>query len=104
MTTDDRDLWEEHADWWQSGFTDGIGRIRPYLRKDSRIEEVQKEFFSPLIHRPMSVYVNARIRNGLRLKRMGEPASFVARAPEYTDAAQISRLLFLRAEKLTRSG
>jgi len=78
-------------------------RIGPYLREDSSIEEVQKDVFIPFIHRPMNVYVNSLIESGLLLTRMEEPApppGFLARAQEYTDAAEIPRLLFLRAEKL----
>ena len=78
-------------------------RIGAYLREDSSIEEVQKDVFIPFIHRPMHRYVNALIDNGLLLTRMEEPApppGFLARAPEYTDAAEIPRLLFLRTEKL----
>jgi hypothetical protein len=67
---------------------------------------VQKDVFIPFIHRPMHVYVNALIDHGLLVTRMEEPApppGFLARAPEYTDAAEIPRLLFLRAEKTTVS-
>ncbi|HEU5083706.1 MAG TPA: class I SAM-dependent methyltransferase, partial [Acidimicrobiales bacterium] len=78
-------------------------RIGAYLREDKTIEEVQKDVFIPFIHRPLHRYVNALIANGLLLTRMEEPApppGFLARAPEYTDAAEIPRLLFLRTEKL----
>ena len=78
-------------------------RIGPYLREDSTIEEVAKDVFMPFIHRPMHRYVNALIANGLLLTHMEEPApppGFLARAPEYTDAREIPRLLFLRAEKI----
>ena len=78
-------------------------RIGAYLREDSSIEEVEKGVFIPFIHRPMHRYVNAMIANGLLLTCMEEPApppGFLTRAPEYTDAAEIPRLLFLRAEKL----
>ena len=78
-------------------------RIGPYLREDATVEEVQKDVFIPFIHRPMHRYVNALIRNGLLVTHMDEPApppGFLARAPEYTDAAEIPRLLFLRTEKL----
>lgn len=80
-------------------------RIGAYLREDSSIEEVQKDVFIPFIHRPMNIYVNALIRNELLLTGMEEPApppGFLARAPEYTDAAHIPRLLFLRTEKIAR--
>lgn len=78
-------------------------RIGAYLREDSSIEEVEKDVFIPFIHRPMHRYVNALIANGLLLTHMEEPAppsGFLARAPEYADAALIPRLLFLRTEKL----
>ena len=77
-------------------------RIGAYLREDATIEEVEKDVFIPFIHRPLSRYVNALIDNGLLLTRIEEPApppGFLARAPEYTDAAEIPRLLFLRTEK-----
>ena len=78
-------------------------RIGAYLREDATVEEVQKGVFIPFIHRPMHRYVNALIANGLLLTHMEEPApppGFLARAPEYTDAVDIPRLLFLRTEKL----
>lgn len=78
-------------------------RIGAYLREDSTIEEVQKGVFIPFIHRPLHRYLNACIDSGLLLTRMDEPrppAGFLARAAEYTDAAEIPRLLFLRTEKL----
>lgn len=78
-------------------------RIGAYLREDKTIEEVQKDVHIPFIHRPLSRYLNALVANGLLLTRIEEPAppaGFLARAPEYTDAAEIPRLLFLRTEKL----
>ena len=78
-------------------------RIGAYLREDSTIEEVEKDVYIPFIHRPLHRYVNALAANGLVLTRMEEPApppGFLARAPEYTDAAEIPRLLFLRTAKL----
>lgn len=77
-------------------------RIGAYLREDASIEEVEKGIFIPFIHRPLHRYINALADNGLRLARMEEPApppGFLARAPEYTDAAHVPRLLFLRTEK-----
>jgi SAM-dependent methyltransferase len=73
-------------------------RIGPYLVEDESLEEVEKGVFIPFIHRPLSRYVNALIRNGLMLTRMEEPApppGFLARAEEYLDAATIPRLLLL---------
>ena len=78
-------------------------RIGAYLREDASIEEVEKNVFIPFIHRPLHRYVNALSSNGLLVTHMEEPAppaGFLARAPEYTDAAEIPRLLFLRTEKL----
>ncbi len=77
-------------------------RIGPYLVEDKSLEEVDKDVFLPFIHRPLSRYVNAMAAAGLRIARMEEPApppGFLARADEYTAAATIPRLLFLRAEK-----
>jgi SAM-dependent methyltransferase len=80
-------------------------RIGPYLIEDSVVEEVDKGVFIPFIHRPLSRYVNALSDAGLLITRMEEPApppGFLARASEYEAAATIPRLLFLRAEKLSR--
>jgi SAM-dependent methyltransferase len=77
-------------------------RIGPYLVEDETVEEVEKGVFIPFIHRPLSRYLNALAEAGLTLRRMEEPApppGFLARAAEYTAAASIPRLLFLRCEK-----
>jgi SAM-dependent methyltransferase len=77
-------------------------RIGPYLREDSSMEEVQKGVFLRFVHRPLSRYVNAMASRGLLLERMLEPApppGFLARAPEYPDAATIPRLLALIARR-----
>lgn len=77
-------------------------RIGPYLVEDHTVEEVEKDVFIPFIHRPMSRYVNAMSEAGLVLARMLEPApppGFLARAPEYQEAASIPRLLVLVADK-----
>ena len=77
-------------------------RIGAYLREDSRVEEVQKNVFIPFIHRPLHRYVNALAGNGLLITHMDEPPpppGFLARAPEYHDAAMIPRLLLLCTEK-----
>ncbi|MDZ7673554.1 MAG: hypothetical protein U5K30_00555 [Acidimicrobiales bacterium] len=63
---------------------------------------MEKDVFIPFIHRPLSRYVNALATNDLVVTHMDEPApppGFLARAAEYTDAAEIPRLLFLRTEK-----
>jgi len=73
-------------------------RIGPYLVESSEIEEVQKGVFIPFIHRPLGRYVNALLDAGLSLERMLEPEpppGFLARAPEYGEAATIPRLLVL---------
>ena len=77
-------------------------RIGPYLVEDATIEQVENGVFIPFIHRPLSRYVNALAANGLLVTHMDEPApppGFLARAPEYREAATIPRLLFLRAER-----
>jgi len=77
-------------------------RIGPYLIEDETVEEVEKGVFIPFIHRPLSRYVNALAAHGLTLRRMEEPPpppGFLARAAEYTAAASIPRLLFLRSER-----
>jgi len=77
-------------------------RIGAYLREDSSVEEVQKGVFLRFVHRPLSRYVNVMAERGLVLERMLEPpppAGFLARAPEYPDAATIPRLLALIARR-----
>jgi ubiquinone/menaquinone biosynthesis C-methylase UbiE len=78
-------------------------RIGPYLVEDESVEEVEKGVFIPFIHRPLSRYVNGLAGHGLYVERMVEPsppAGFLARAPEYPDAATIPRLLLLVLRKL----
>ncbi len=78
-------------------------RIGPYLVEDRTLEEVDKDVWIPFMHRPLSRYVNALVRAGLLITRLEEPPpppGFLARAPEYEQAATIPRLLFLRAEKV----
>jgi SAM-dependent methyltransferase len=73
-------------------------RIGPYLVEDHSMEEVAPGVVLPFIHRPLSSYVNALAESGLTIERMEEPApppGFVARAPEYEQAATIPRLLML---------
>jgi SAM-dependent methyltransferase len=77
-------------------------RIGPYLTEQSVVEEVEKGVHIRFVHRPLSRYVNAMADAGLRLERMLEPAppaGFLARAPEYPDAASIPRLLTLVAAR-----
>jgi SAM-dependent methyltransferase len=78
-------------------------RIGPYLIEEERLEEVEKDVFIPFIHRPLSRYLNTMADHGLVLERMDEPPpppGFIARAVEYTDAATIPRLLYLRTRRL----
>jgi len=82
-------------------------RIGPYLVEDKSLEEVDKDVFLPFIHRPLSHYINAMAAVGLLITKMEEPApppGFLARADEYSGAATIPRLLFLRAEKVGQYG
>ncbi len=77
-------------------------RIGPYLVEDHSVEEIHPGVHLPFVHRPLSAYVNALIDAGLVLGRMLEPApppGFLAVADEYRDAADIPRLLYLRADK-----
>jgi ubiquinone/menaquinone biosynthesis C-methylase UbiE len=81
-------------------------RIGPYLVEDTTLEQVDNGVWIPFIHRPLSRYVNALIGAGMLLTAMLEPApppGFLARADEYSEAATIPRLLFLRAEKVRGS-
>ena len=74
-------------------------RIGPYLVEAETIEEVELGVHIRFIHRPLSRYVNALAANGLLIEQMVEPsppAGFLALAPEYTDAATVPRLLYLR--------
>ncbi len=77
-------------------------RIGPYLTDDLSMEEVAPGVILPFIHRPLSRYVNALLEAGFVLERMEEPAppeGFLAKAPEYREAASIPRLLLLRSVK-----
>lgn len=77
-------------------------RIGPYLTEDESVEQVAPGVFLPFIHRPLSRYVNALAGNGLLVRRMEEPPpppGFLAKAPEYAQAATIPRLLLLVADK-----
>ena len=77
-------------------------RIGPYLVESSQVEEVQKGVFIPFIHRPLGRYINTMIGAGLTLERMIEPSpppGFLAKAPEYREAATVPRLLVLVAKR-----
>ena len=78
-------------------------RIGPYLPEAVTIEEVEQGVHIRFVHRPLSRYVNALADRGLLLDRMIEPSpppGFLALAAEYTDAAHVPRLLYLRARKV----
>jgi SAM-dependent methyltransferase len=77
-------------------------RIGAYLTEQAVVEEVEKGVFIRFVHRPLSRYLNAMADVGLTLERMLEPApppAFLARAPEYLEAATIPRLLTLVARR-----
>ncbi|CAN5514116.1 class I SAM-dependent methyltransferase [soil metagenome] len=78
-------------------------RIGPYLHEAETIEEVELGIHIRFIHRPLSRYVNALAANRLLVERMVEPAppsGFLALAPEYTEAATVPRLMYLRLRKI----
>ncbi|MBA2626174.1 MAG: class I SAM-dependent methyltransferase [Acidimicrobiia bacterium] len=80
-------------------------RVGPYLVEDTTLEQVDNGVLLPFVHRPLSRYVNAMAAAGLVIRRMEEPPpppGFLARAPEYQEAATIPRLLFIRAEREPR--
>lgn len=75
-------------------------RIGPYLVESTTAEEVAPGVVLPFVHRPLHRYVEALVRHGLAVVGMEEPAppaGFLARAPEYAEAATIPRLLALIA-------
>jgi SAM-dependent methyltransferase len=77
-------------------------RIGPYLVEAESIEQVELGVYIRFIHRPLSRYLNTLAEHGLVLERMFEPApppGFLARAPEYPDAATVPRLLCLRLRR-----
>jgi SAM-dependent methyltransferase len=78
-------------------------RVGAYLVEDVTMEELSPGVVLPFVHRPISQYVNAMAAHGLLVERMEEPMppeGFLARAPEYRDAATIPRLLLLVARKV----
>ena len=77
-------------------------RIGPYLVESESVEQVELGVYIRFVHRPLSRYVNTLSEHGLVLERMLEPApppGFLARAPEYAEAAHIPRLLYLRLRR-----
>lgn len=77
-------------------------RVGPYLVEQRTVEEVEPGVHIEFVHRTLSRYVNGLVDAGLVLRHMEEPPpppGFLVRAPEYTEAATIPRLLLLVAEK-----
>jgi SAM-dependent methyltransferase len=73
-------------------------RVGAYLTEAATLEQVESGVFIRFLHRPLGRYVNALVDAGLRVERLVEPApppGFLARAPEYADAATIPRLLVI---------
>ena len=78
-------------------------RVGPYLHETDTLEQVEKGIFIRFWHRPLSRYMNSARAAGMVLEHMEEPApppGFLDRAEEYTDAATIPRLLFLRFSRV----
>jgi SAM-dependent methyltransferase len=78
-------------------------RIGPYLTEAETIEQVERGVYIRFLHRPLSRYLNALVDHGLVLEKMIEPApppGFLARAPEYQEAATVPRLLALRLRRV----
>ena len=78
-------------------------RVGPYLHETDTLEQVEKGIFIRFWHRPLSRYLNSARASGMVLEHMEEPApppGFLDRAEEYTDAATIPRLLFLRFSRV----
>lgn len=77
-------------------------RLGAYLVETDSMEEVESDVFIRFVHRPLSRYINALTDAGLVLEKMLEPAppeGFLARAPEYSLASTIPRLLYMRLRK-----
>ena len=78
-------------------------RIGPYLVEAESVEQVELGVYIRFIHRPLSRYLNTLFEHGFVLERMLEPAppaGFLARAPEYAQAATVPRLLYLRLRRV----
>lgn len=81
-------------------------RVGAYLEEADTLEEVERDIFIRFWHRPLSRYLNSARASGMVLEHMEEPApppGFLDRAEEYTDAAAIPRLMFLRLSRLADS-
>ncbi len=78
-------------------------RIGPYLSEQATVEEVEIGVRIRFVHRPLSRYLNTLTAHGLVLEWMHEPPpppGFLALAPEYTEAATVPRLLYLRTRRV----
>ena len=78
-------------------------RVGAYLQEQMTIELMDQGIDIRYVHRPLGRYGNALLANGLVLEHMDEPApppGFLARAPEYAQAADIPRLLLLVCRKV----
>ena len=78
-------------------------RIGPYLTESIEMEEVDKGVFLPIIHRPLSRYVNALSEAGLKINLMHEPPppeGFLQKASQFGTAALIPRLLLIETERV----
>ena len=73
-------------------------RVGPYLTEQATVETVEPGVRIRFVHRPLSRYLNALVGAGLALEHVEEPPpppGFLARAPEYLEAATIPRVLLL---------
>ena len=80
-------------------------RIGRYLEEAETMEEVELGVHIRFIHRPLSRYVNGLADHGMYVERMVEPSpppGFLALAPEYSEAATVPRLLYLRCRRARR--
>jgi SAM-dependent methyltransferase len=78
-------------------------RVGPYLDDETTLEEIRPGVELPFIHRPLSRYVHVMGEVGLLIDDMAEPPpppGFLARAPEYREAATIPRLMVIRARRV----
>lgn len=80
-------------------------RIGAYLREQVTVEQVDAGVRLPFFHRPLGRYVNALAHRGLVITHMEEPAppaELLVDGPRYSGVVEIPRLLFLRAELVSR--
>ncbi len=90
------------VDDWVCDPPERYWRVGPYLDEVAYEEQVERGVSIRFVHRPLSRYVNAMAGHGLAVEKMIEPApppGFLARAPEYAEAAAIPRLLVIRSRK-----